>query len=375
MKRIINLVDNILPENSGIWKAAISTSEILQKKHGYVSQIWFPEVGILTQNTDHLYTDHLCKFVPLHVLKTQTLKALISKEGISPNESIIISHGCWQFPTRWGSRFKDLGFNWIYVPQGMLEPWSMKQKKWKKKLYYSLYERSSSKKADLVRAVSTPEKANLDINYNNTILIPNGVRIPHTEVLSSKLNQPIIILFMGRLHHKKGILHLVRAWIQSDLNNNPEFILAIAGPDQGELQPVKEYMKNSSNIEYLNSLSGKAKELILAQSTYFILPSFSEGFPSAVIEAMSYGCIPIISEGCNFPESINNNLALKISTEIKSIKDALNTIPSMENEKVEKLAALNYKFIAENYSIDKIADLQHHTYNNLITSFNGKLAR
>jgi glycosyltransferase involved in cell wall biosynthesis len=244
----------------------------------------------------------------------------------------------------------------------MLEPWSMKQKKWKKSIFYRWVENPHAQKADLIRAVSTPEQNNLKRNYKRTILIPNGVNIPSEEVLISKSKYPVTVLFMGRLHHKKGIATLVRAWLQSRLNNDQDYKLAIAGPDQGELQVIRKLINGSGNVDYIGSIEGKNKETILKQATYFILPSFSEGFPSSVIEAMSYGCIPIISEGCNFPEAFDQNLAVRVSTEPQSIIEALNQLPDAGEEEKLALAVTNFNFIAQHYSLEKIAELQHNAY-------------
>jgi len=211
--RIINLIDNLSPVNFGIWNAALATAPMLMDRHNCKSYAWYPaleDVPQLSQVEQRSFTAFG---------RTQMLEAL-EQGDFSPADTLIVSHGCWQFPTRWGHALHRMGYKWIMVPHGMLEPWSMQQKRLKKWLYFSLLERSLLAKADVIRAVGTPEFNNLQKMLSAKVaLIPNG--IPSLDQpFSEKPASPRHFLFMARLHHKKGLLPMVRAWLKSSLANN-----------------------------------------------------------------------------------------------------------------------------------------------------------
>lgn len=368
MIRVINIVDNILPINAGIWKAAVSTAGILKSQYEIQSELWFPHDKEVEET---LEANHFTPF-PLMNLKKKNVLQLIKEKKLNPENTIIVSHGCWQYPTIWANEFKKSGFSWVYVPQGMLEPWSLNQKKIIKYIYYNLQEYPFTNKADTIRAVSSPEAEILSRKYTNVKMIPNGVELPALHVLENKTESPVICLFMARLHYKKGIIPLVKGWLKSELNNNLNYKLIIAGPDQGELSTITDLIEPSLNIEYVGIASGKLKQELLTKSSFYILPSFSEGFPTSVIEAMSYGVIPLISVGCNFPEAIQQEMAFQISPNEEDILVNLNVIKSLSEDSRINLSKSIREFIFKDFTLERIAKEQSYMYKKILDKNNGK---
>lgn len=253
-----------------------------------------------------------------------------------------------------------MGFTWIYVPHGMLEPWSMKQGLIKKYLYWYLLEKKWVRNADLVRAVSTIEQNNLQKTLNRKVhCVENGVVIPEKFYKSKKEET---FLFLSRLHYKKGILPLVQAWclvMHDQVNKN----LVIAGPDEGELKKIRQYL--GGNIKYIGSVYGQDKAKLLAGSHYFLLPSFSEGFPTSVLEAMSYGLIPLISKWCNFETVFTEKLGYECNPDRKSITGVLEIL----NEKSfdTALSDRNRQYIERNFSQEKIGEKLYQLYKTVIS--------
>ena len=230
----------------------------------------------------------------------------------------------------------------------------MQTKKWKKLPYFHLIEKRKASQADVVRAVGTPELHNLLPHFPQSQLIPNGV--PYREMPVKDFHPPYTVLFMGRLHHKKGIVELVQAWKQSKLFNHPDYRLKIAGPDDGELPALLPEI--TGNMEYLGPVYGKEKDKLLKESHFFTLPSHSEGFPTAVLEGMQYGLIPLISEGCNFPEAFEKGLGIKVSPVIPDVVKGLNQLLPYSPEAMLSQSSKGAKFVNEHYSLDNIAQLQ-----------------
>lgn len=349
---VVNIVDRVDMVNFGIWNAAVATAPMLKAKYGVVSQLWYPARSAQVPSM----LSNMLELVPIGSL--ENLPSL-------PAKSIIVTHGCWRLPTRLGIALKKKGFPWMYVPHGMLEPWSMSQKWYLKYPYFWMYEKPQSLKADMVRAVSLPEKLNLLATYPRVVHIPNGNFPPHDLVTKDWETPPLTFLFLGRLHKKKGLVPLLQAWKFSALNNNPAFRLVIAGPDDGLLPWLKDQLNDTNNATYIGPIFGDEKKRLLLQSHFFVLPSFSEGFPTSVVEAMQYGLIPLISEGCNFPEVFEYGLAIRLEPEVKQIKEGLEQVGNLSN-----MAQLSEKcrgFAVQHYSIERIADLQYQCYRELLS--------
>jgi len=243
----------------------------------------------------------------------------------------------------------------------------MKLKWLRKKIYYEIIEKPLSKNANIVRAVSLPEMINLKKVYSNVVLIPNGHQT--IEFVQKNWNdKPWKFVFLGRLHFKKGVVPLIRAWKKSTLNNNHEYELIIAGPDDGELKKVLDeiYDGKTKNITYVGQLYDREKAELLKNSHFFILPSFSEGFPTTIIEAIQYGNIAVISEGCNFPEAIENKIVFEVESNETNIQNVLERIIKISTEELEKKSIKAYEFISKNYSLEKIAEKQYSLYKNLL---------
>lgn len=353
--KVINIIDNAGKVNFGIWNAAIATADILKEKYKVDSEVWFPRYE------ENMIPEHLNK-VPLDNLNVANVARVVAERKLIPEETIIATHGCWRFPTRWGNQMKKMGFRWIYVPHGMLEPWSLKQKKWQKKIYFGLREKKLAEQADVIRAVGAPELENLRPLFPNhpaILLIPNGVPY-HEPKMHLKDEQVKYVLYMSRLHHKKGVTELVEAWLQSPLNQDSGYKLIIAGPDQGELKLINGLLEQDpeANVKYIGPVYNEEKEFWLNRSTFYTLPSHSEGFPTAILEAMSYGLVPIITEGCNFPDVFREQLGIKVSPDVDQIIAGLRAVKDLSEEQIKDLQIKSAAYINENYSLDEIARLQ-----------------
>jgi glycosyltransferase involved in cell wall biosynthesis len=349
--RIINIVDNLEKVNFGIWNAAIATAPILKEKYLVDSELWYPRPSV---------------FPDKEILKGITLKEIdpTQRPTLPTNEDIIIvTHGVWRYPTRWGAAYRADGLPWLYVPHGMLEPWSRKQKPLRKWVYFHLMEKKLGQKANYIRAVGRPEQESLQRWFHKSLLIPNGITVvPFTD---KAINSSVInYLFMARLHHKKGVLPMVKAWTTGSLGKMTNRKLFIAGPDQGELSKIKQQISNTgcTNIEITGPLYGQEKNKLLADCHFYLLPSFSEGFPTSVLEAMQNGLIPIITKGCNFPEVLERNLAICTYPCEKAIQSALQETLSISESQRAQWSLQAWQFVSENYSLDIISQQQHNLY-------------
>lgn len=354
--RIVHIVSSINSTNFGVWNAAIFGSNYLKEIYNVESELW-----ICTRTKK----DSIVPEIPFLYFEDHQMTWKGTRKWLSQykkSETIFVTHGAWLKPTVIGYRAKVRGFRWIYLSQGMLEPWALKNGWLKKKIYFYLFEKRMCSNADIIRAVSKPEKGNLQRLFNKKIsLIYNGVKF-RNQTLSDKPSEITIFLFLARLHHKKGIVPLVKAWSKS-MKDNLRSRLIIVGPDEGELSIITPLL--SGNIEYLGPLFGEAKKKMLEEAHYYVLPSFSEGFPSSVVEAMSFGAIPIISEGCNFPDVFEEHLGYEVTTDEENIAEVLRKVSNLPFDK--NLSQRNILYVEQNLTEQIIGNQLHSLYKELIS--------
>lgn len=354
--RIVNIVDTLEKINTGVWHAALGTSNALKQHHEVESHVVAPKIQ---------WNDNSGSLAGIHFIEStdfSSFERLIAENGWRQEDTIVATHGCWQFPTAWGETAEKKGFRWVFCPHGMLEPWPLSQKRLRKKLFFWLREQPKVKKCSAIRASSRPEKENLQQMFprNRVVLVPNGIIAPE-ESTRSPDDQPIRILYLGRLHKKKCPLELTKAFVSSSLANNSAFELVVAGPDQGEREAIENSVKESqvSNVIVLDAQFGEAKTKLLCSSDYFALVSHSEGFSSALIEAMAYECVPIISDGANFPEACEAGVAVHTETNVTAIRKSLDLLNQIDKSELRKQQQASRAFVIENYTRRRIAERQY----------------
>ncbi len=352
--RLINLVDRVDSVNFGIWNAAISTAGPLWAAHDIASELWYPanaaEVPIFAEPI-------LAR--PVQVGREAQCWKAARGAALNPCEDVVVTHGCWQYPTHWGAYLRAAGFRWVSVPHGMLEPWSMRQKRLRKRLFFSLVEGRLQRRATVCRAVSQPEKESLRSRLGIPLVhIPNAVAAPD-DLRPKSPGCPLVFLFLGRLHHKKGLRPLIEGWERSEIWKSGDSRLIIAGPDDGEEAPLRALLKRSASaasVSLYGPAFGAEKAALFGAAHYFVLPSHSEGFPTSVLEAMRSGLVPIISDGCNFPEALQERIALRAGPCRESVATALRASKRMPVEAYEDRSRRAKTLIARRYSISVVAE-------------------
>jgi glycosyltransferase involved in cell wall biosynthesis len=216
----------------------------------------------------------------------------------------------------------------------MLEPWARRNKAWKKWCYSLLVERPNLQHATLLRALTSAEATDYRrFGLNNPIaIIPNGVHAvergsPELSFSSwPELRGRRVVLYLSRIHYKKGVDLLVKAWAEV-VGEFDDAHLVIAGPDFEETRAVIQRLVTekalNGRVTFTGAVFGELKESLLSAASVFILPSYSEGFSMAVLEALAAGIPVIVTKECNFPEVSVTDSGWVISPHVCEIAHAL----------------------------------------------------
>jgi glycosyltransferase involved in cell wall biosynthesis len=358
--KLLHLVANLDRINYGVWHTVVATWPYLQEFSGLECRLGYLDTGsaVPPELSHHR----------LHPLSGNTDRDLAGLGDLiaASDRTLVISHGLWSYPSRLASLLRQKGVAWLAVPHGMLEPWGMRHKWLKKQLYFHLFEKKRLQRADALLAVGKPEHRNLQRTFRAVWHIPNGIE-PFTGK-TQKGQQCLEYLFLGRLHRKKGVAPLVRAWIDSGLGFSDACRLRIAGPDEGELRSVQRMMNSSAvrNVVIEGPVFGERKLQLLQQAHFFVLPSMSEGFPTSVLEGMTFGCIPLISRGCNFPEALEEGVALELAPESGAISRRLQETAAMPSSELQAISARSKEFADRQYNLRSVAMRQYELYRRLL---------
>jgi poly(glycerol-phosphate) alpha-glucosyltransferase len=234
-------------------------------------------------------------------------------EALAPD--VLHLHGLFTWPSEVARRFGRSTRRPVLIsPHGMLEPWALANSAWKKRVFRFFVEDENLRQARCIHALCAPEAAQVRrLGFGNPIAtVPNGVALGDGRTTGASFleRHPSaggrrILLFLGRVHPKKGLLHLLDAWaaVKRDRAALAEWLLVVAGPDQ--LAHSAEVARRASerglahDALFTGALDGELKESALAAASGFVLPSFSEGFSVAVLEAMASRLPVLVTRQCN----------------------------------------------------------------------------
>lgn len=262
-------------------------------------------------------------------------------------------HGIWGYPSIAAERWRRAtGGPTVISPHGMLDPWALRNSHWKKVLAGALYQRGHLRRATCLHALCEAEAAAFRA-YGLTgpvAVIPNGVELPGeplgtpppwAETLPAGAR---ILLFLGRIHPKKGLPALLEGWAEAMASRAlPEdWILAIAGWDQGgheaRLKAMASELGIAERVRFPGPQFGTAKRQSLERADAFVLPSLSEGLPMAVLEAWAHALPVLMTPQCNLPEGFAEDAALQADPTPASLADALGTLTAMTDAERRAMA-------------------------------------
>lgn len=256
---------------------------------------------------------------------------------------------------------------------GMLEQWEMRHKWLKKSIYSWLFERPSISRSTCLRALSGREVGDYR-RYGSkaaVAVVPNGID-PLEPVDTAlfferfpELRGKSIVLFLGRVHHKKGVLNLLHAWRAVSARSRDAH-LVIAGPDYEDTgvnarQLISEFsLENSATMPGV--LSGQTKMAALSAARYFCLPSFSEGLSVAVLESLSIGTPVVITPECNVAGVDTSGAGRLTSNDPAALAEALTSCLGATDSEWRQMKLAARKLARSEYDWSHIAAQMHSVY-------------
>jgi len=260
---------------------------------------------------------------------------------------------------------------YVVTPHGMLDPWAINNSRWKKKIIGLLFTNKYLRSAACIHALCESEYQSIRAyGLNNPVaIIPNGIDLPEVNNDLPALwegqipKDKKVMLFLGRIHPKKGLPNLIKAWalLQQSVvsNQQSEWVQVIAGWSQiGHEDELKDMIKEFSlekDIIFLGPVFDEKKQACLQNVDAFILPSLSEGLPMSVLEAWAYELPVIMTLQCNIPEGFAANAAIEIRPDVDSIAEGLKSFISLPEEQQKQMGQNGLHLVKQKFTWPKIA--------------------
>lgn len=267
---------------------------------------------------------------------------------------------------------------YIISPHGMLDKWQLEQSIFKnatKKLVYQLYERKNLANAGCIHALNQLEhQAIRDFGCRNPVaIIPNATDLPSLDLpptTKERDHRPAsakkTLLFLSRIHEKKGLTNLLKAWALTHPENH-DWELIIAGetadkPYWNQLLSLHKQLGIADTCTFVGGQFKEDKHHTFLRADGFILPSFSEGLPVAVLEAWSYRLPVLMTPECNLPEGYTRGAAIRIDTTPAGIASGIHSLMNHTESERQRIGQRGWELVRDEFTWRKVAEDFRATY-------------
>lgn len=325
------------------------------------------QVCLITENDqDDFEQDNTAGVLHYRVSGRRAMINTLREHCAGNDFNIIHLHGLWLPFNHVAVNFAaGSGYPLVISSRGMLEPWAMGYKKFKKTIAWRLYQKKDLTRANLIHATSSQEAENImRLGLDNPLtIIPNGVDLPERREKKTGCGKNRRALFLSRIHPKKGVLDLVEAWRRL----SPEsWELVIAGPDEGghkrEVEKLIAQNGVGESVFLVDPVKGEAKWDLYRSSDLFILPTRSENFGVVVAEALACEVPVITTRGAPWEELIDWQCGWWIPSGIEPLVDALTQAVSISDPEREAMGRRGRDLVKRNYSWSKVASKMKQAY-------------
>jgi glycosyltransferase involved in cell wall biosynthesis len=362
--RLLHTVGSIDSAHSGV-AVCLKNLAQAQAKHGYTPNIYtmtepnpIEDRGVVTRRfSPGLFSNNL-------IFKLGWSSAL-RKALVAEQFDVIHTHGLWLGLNSYQSKRTKF----VISPHGMLSSVALEFSKFKKAAALAFYQRSALNSAHLLIA-SAPSEYN-DIRSfglrQPVAIIPHGIEVGPVKKSNIK-DDKLVVISLGRIHRKKGLINLVKAWSQL-ADRYPNWILKIVGPDEGgHTQELRGLVRNLNlkSVEILPAVYGNEKVAMMEAASLFVLPSFSENFALTVAESLALGVPVIATKGTPWEGLELENCGWWIDVGVEPLAQALDTAMALPGTSRQELGQRGRNWMLRDFAWLNAAEQYIEVYKWLI---------
>ncbi len=283
----------------------------------------------------------------------------------SSNPDLFHGHALWQLPVHFMARSAQIkNIPYIISPRGMLEPGALKFSRWKKRVAGLGFQNKNLALAACIHATGELEAKNMR-NYglkNPIAIIPNGLTVnalPESIECKESKGGSRYVVFMSRIHPKKGLKFLVEAWAELQ-HIYPEWTLIIAGSNENNYENRLKFQAQKQavfhRIKFAGPVFGAGKKELLERADLFVLPSLSENFGIVVAEALASGTPVITTKETPWEDLEHYRCGWWIQTGKSALTHALKSAMELPPEERSLMGRRGHSLIRDKYAISSVSE-------------------
>lgn len=275
-------------------------------------------------------------------------------------------HGLWAFANVYPrAASRRAGRPLVVSPRGTLSQWALDHHRWRKRVFWMLFQRGTCRDAAMFHATCEAECEDIRrAGFTQPVaVIANGIHLP--DAPPPKMERPErTLLFLGRLHPVKGTDRLIEAWAQV-YREFPAWKLRLVGPDElGTRAALQASAKalGAERVEFGAPAFGGDKDRAYREADLYVLPTRSENFGITVAEALANGTPAIVTKGAPWAGLASEGAGWWIDHGVEPLVAALRAALTMTPAQLGAMGARGREWMARDFAWDGIALQMEQAY-------------
>jgi len=302
---------------------------------------------------------------PRRLGRSPHLRRWLANEAGSGRADLIHNHSLWMMPNVYSSwAAKGARVPLVVSPRGTLSRWAFQSGSAVKRLFWPLLQRPALEAAACFHATAESELE--DIRRHGfrqpVAVIPNGIDIP--DLPHDQTSHDRMMLFLGRLHPKKGLDLLLPAWQRVE-DRFPDWRLVIAGPDAAGYRAKMESLAGELGlvrVEFAGPLYGEQKWRAYRAADLFVLATHSDNFAVTVAEALAAGTPAVVSKGAPWVGLERHGAGWWVDIGVEPLAAALESALASPRELLAEMGRRGRAWVAAEFSWATIGRQMAGTY-------------
>jgi glycosyltransferase involved in cell wall biosynthesis len=349
-------VSAIATAGVGAWKAELFTTDYVEAESDRLLLSDFVGRVVLRDRRDQMF--------PGSLLMALGLRTGFRAELIRDSRPDVLHlHGVWSlYLAAFAGAARKLRIPYVVTPHGMLEPWTLSVHASRKALALKTFQGAVMREAAALHATSQEEADNLralGVTDAPIFVIPNSIDAPMPYDAAHQVDHvgrpgTKVLLFLSRVHPKKGLDMLLEAW--SALRVADWQLLIVGHGETAYVEQLRRYCaaQRLETVRFQAHVDGTEREATFARASAFILPTYSENFGNAVGEAMIRGLPVITTTGTPWSIVAERKLGWYVEPTVESLKAALVQLFATDRNALAAMGERGRDYVQQHLMIDAV---------------------